>query len=120
MDLMSTKFGTVLTRSNKNIRDDRALNIAEDAELSYKRKVENLEKDLKVLFRQRIGMLDLSPGNTYSLKLESFDPEMFVEKHTNLGLEIRNLEIKLEVAKAGYAELFSAAMDQEILHMLTL
>ena len=106
-DLRKTKFGVVLARNNKQIRDDRALSIIEDAEMIYKRVVENLEKDLRVLRREREAMLDLSPGNSYSLKMESFDADLFVKKYQELGLSIREVEIKLEVAKNSYDDLFA-------------
>lgn len=105
-DLRNTKFGKILTRSNKDIRDDRAISIIEDAEMIYKRAIENMEKDLRVLNRQRDAALDLSPGNSYSLKPGDFDADIFVKKDIELGVEIRNLEIRLQISKKKYDELF--------------
>ena len=48
-----------LQRNNKQIRQDRAEAIAEDAELVFKRKVEDLEMKIKRMRRERDGMLDL-------------------------------------------------------------
>ena len=101
-------FMSTLTRNNKKIREDRAISIAEDAELIYKRKVEDLETQIKRKKRDRDGMLDLSPTTADSLVLASdFNAEIFVAKDLALGLEIRNLEIALEIARARYEYLFT-------------
>jgi len=101
-------FVSTLKRNNAKIREDRAAVIAEDAELSFKRKVEDLQMDLKKLKRDRDNMLDLSPDSGDSLKVASdFKANEFVEKDLQLGLKIREVEIKLEVAEARYNELFT-------------
>jgi hypothetical protein len=104
---MSGAFMTTLTRNNKKIREDRALSIAEDAELLYKRKVEDLETQIKRKKRDRENMLDLSPASADSLIVASdFKADDFVAKDLAIGLEIRNLEIALEIAKSRYEYLF--------------
>lgn len=96
-----------LVRNNKKIREDRAVAIGEDAQIRYKREVEDLEIAIRQLSREREGMLDLSPDNAMSLMVANdFDSKAFVEKDLNLGLQIRNLEIKLDIAKTRYAHLF--------------
>ena len=114
LNLRNTRFGDILTRNNKQIRDDRAIAIIEDAELEYKRSIENMERDLKVLKRERDAMLDLSPGNSYSLTPDKFDAALFVKKDFEMGVEIRNLEIKLEIAQKKYADLFGAKDAPEV------
>ena len=100
-------FMTTLTRNNKKIREDRAISIAEDAELLYKRRVEDLETQIKRKKRDRENMLDLSPATADSLIVASdFKAEDFVTKDLAIGLEIRNLEIALEIAKSRYEYLF--------------
>jgi len=100
-------FVESLTRNNKKIRTDRAIAIVEDAELIYKRKVEDLITQIKRIKREREGMLDLSPTNADSLVLSSdFDSVIFVDKDIDLGLKIRNLEIQLEIAEHRYQTLF--------------
>jgi hypothetical protein len=101
-------FVTSLRRNNKQIRDDRALAIAEDAELIFKREVEDITTALKVAKRERDGMLDLGGTSTTTIISQSdFDAKAFVAKDLELGLKIRNLEIKLEIAGNRYRELFS-------------
>lgn len=99
-------FGSLI-RNNKKIREDRAIAIAEDALTIYKREVEDLEMKIKRLKRERENMLDLSPTNADSLVLATdFDAKAFVEKDIKLGVEVRNLEITLQIAKERYEHLF--------------
>jgi len=52
-------------------------------------------------------MLDLSPTNAQSLVLASdFDSNAYIAKDIEIGVKIRNAEIKLEIAKARYGYLF--------------
>jgi len=105
---MSGAFFGSLKRNNKQIRDDRALAIAEDTELVYKRKIEDLETSLKRMKREQENMLDLSPTNAQSLILASdFDSNKYSDKDIELGVKIRNTEITLEIAKKRYEYLFS-------------
>jgi len=100
-------FMSSLKRNNKQIRNDRAIAIEEDTELIYKRTMEDLEVGLKRMRREQENMLDLSPTNAQSLVLASdFDSQNYVNKDVELGVKIRNTEIKLEIAKARYSYLF--------------
>lgn len=102
-------FVSSLQRNNKKIRDDRALAIAEKTERLFKRTVEDLIDEIKTTKREREAMLDLSPSDAQSLVLASdFNEQKFVQKDLELGVKIRNLEIKLEVAEKRYAYLFGA------------
>lgn len=104
---MKGKFFDTLTRTNSKIKKDRAISIAEVAQLKYKRKIEDLEQDQKDLRRDRINALDMSPKDTTSLILASdFNADNFVAKDIEIGLKLRNLEIQLEVARASYKNLF--------------
>ena len=96
-----------LKRNNDKIREDRALAITEDAQLIFKREIEDMAIQLKRLQRERDGLLDLSPTTADSLVLANdFDAKTFVEKDLQLGIQMRNLEIRLEIAKQRYAYLF--------------
>jgi hypothetical protein len=100
-------FVSSLKRNNKQIRSDRAQAIEESAQLIYKRAVEDLEVLVKQLKRDRDNMLDMSPENAMSLKLASdFNASEFVSKDIEIGVKLRNLEIKLEIARDRYAYLF--------------
>lgn len=109
---MKGTFVTSLRRNNKQIRDDRALAIAEDAELIFKREVEDITTALKVVKRERDGMLDLGGNSTTTIISQSdFSAKDFVAKDLELGLKIRELEIKLEIASERYTNLFSGEIE---------
>jgi len=100
-------FIASLKRNNKQIRDDRADSISEDAQMSYKRHVEDLEMSIKRMRREQENMLDLSPENAQSLILgKDFDSATYIDRDSALGLDIRNAEIKLEIATTRYNYLF--------------
>jgi hypothetical protein len=100
-------FVESLVRNNKKIREDRAVAIAEDAQMIFKREIEDLELEVKKVRRERDSMLDLSPTSADSLVLASeFDAKEFVRKDLELGVRIRNLEIKLDIAQSRYKHLF--------------
>jgi hypothetical protein len=105
--VMKGAFVASLARNNKQIRTDRAQAIAEDAEMTYGRAVQDLEVAIKRMKREREGMLDLSPTNAFSLMVANdFDSAKFVARDVELGIEIRNAEIKLEIMRSRYAHLF--------------
>lgn len=108
-------FGASLKRNNRQIRDDRAQAIVEDAELEYKRFIEDLEKKIRTMRREQEYMLDLSPTNAQSLTLASdFDAKAYIIKDSDLDLKIRNSEIVLELAKVRYSYLFTGVIQEEM------
>lgn len=108
LDDLKGMFVDSLKRNNRKIREDRAIAIAEDAKVMFKREVEDLELNIKKLKRERENLLDLSPNDAQSLVLASdFDAKAFTQKDLSLGLKIRDLEIKHEIADKRYKELFT-------------
>lgn len=100
-------FYSSLKRNNKQIRDDRAQAIVEDTELVYKRQIEDLALSVKKMTREQENMLDLSPTHADSLVLASdFDSTKYTAKDVELGVKIRNTQIKLDIAQARYNYLF--------------
>lgn len=103
-------FVDSLQRNNAKIRADRAEAISEDAQVRYKRTIEDLELAIKKLRRDQENMLDLSPREATSLVLASdFDAAEYVTKDLALSVTIRNREIELELARARYSYLFGGA-----------
>ena len=103
-------FHASLVRNNKKIRDDRAMEILEAAQLTYKRAVEDLELSIKKMERDRRGLLDLSPTDAQSLVMASdFNENEYTSKDINLGIKIYNAKLKLQVARIQYVELFGDA-----------
>ena len=108
LENMEGAFVDSLTRNNRKIRADRAAAIAEDAQVIYKREIEDMELQVKRLRRERDNMLDLSPTTADSLVLAlDFNSKVFVEKDIRIGVQIRELEIKLEIARSRYSYLFT-------------
>jgi len=100
-------FFESLKRNNKQIRSDRATAIAEDTQLIYRRQIEDIELSIKKMKREQENMLDLSPSDSNSLVLASdFESNGYVEKDIELGIKIRNAEIRLEIAKTRFQYLF--------------
>lgn len=109
LDQMEGAFVGSLVRNNRKIREDRAVAIAEAASMKYKRTVEDIDLAIKQLRRDREAMLDLSPTDAQSLVMASdFNADQFVEKDIKIGISIRNLEIKREIAAERYGVLFQA------------
>ena len=110
---MKGAFVDSLKRNNKQIKDDRAEAIAEDAEMRYRRTVEDLDIDIKRMKRARENMLDLSPENALSLMVASnFDSAKFVDEDIKLGIDIRNAEIKLDIAEQQFEHLFGKKYER--------
>lgn len=108
LDSMPGAFVSSLRRNNKQIREDRALSIAEDAELLFKREIEDMQTEIKRYKRDRDNMLDLAGTDTTKIiSASDFNAKAFVMKDLELGVKIRNLEIKLEIATSRYKELFT-------------
>jgi hypothetical protein len=104
---MQGAFVESLKRNNKQIRDDRAEAITENAQMLYRRAIEDMKMELKQMKRDRENMLDLSPDHGMSLKLASdFNAAAYVTKDVELGVKIRNLEIKLDLSETQYKRLF--------------
>jgi hypothetical protein len=104
---MRGAFVDSLRRNNKQIRRDRATAIAEDAQIRYKRQIEDMEIEIRRLKRMQENMLDLSPENAHSLMVaKDFDAKTYVEQDIKFSVDVRNLEIKLGLAKARYEYLF--------------
>jgi hypothetical protein len=101
------EFYESLTRNNKKIRQDRAISIAEDALLMFKRGVEDTEVRIKKMRAEQKGLLDLSPTSADSLVLASdFNGENFYKEYMRLSREIYKEEINLKLAKDAYNQLF--------------
>lgn len=103
-----------LDRTNRQIRTERGDAIAEDLEIAYKRNVENLEVEIRRAERKQLNAFDFSPTNAQSLVMgKDVDALDILEEDMKIGLEIRNLKIKLNIAKARYNFLFEKMYDLE-------
>ena len=103
---LKPRFIESLQRNNDQIREDRARIIGEDAELIYRRRVEDIELKIKRAGREQEGLIDISPLDKNSLTFADFQPEAFVQRDIELSLIIRNLNIQLEVSVKRFEYLF--------------
>lgn len=107
-------LAATLSRNTSQIKADRASEISELLEIEAKRKVEDIDREVKQLERRRKSSLDLSPDNTYSImKVKDFEPKDFMDVYTNLGLQIREAKVRLNIAKQAYNELFGETYHLE-------
>lgn len=106
-------FRQSLLRNNAEIRHDRAESLAGDAETMYRRRIEDLELELRRMRREQEDLLDLSPTDADSLVLATdFDAEAYADRDLALSVHIRNTEIKHELATVRYRQLFGGpALD---------
>lgn len=104
---MKGHFVGSLQRTFKDIRNDRALTIAQKAKRSYKRKVEDLIDDINQLQLRRMGNLDLSPNDRNTImQANNFDPDKFVVDDLEIAKDIENKKIVLRLAVEQYEYLF--------------
>ena len=111
-------FKTDLQRNFKQLKDSRAESVAEDVEIIYKRKIEDLCHEIRNIERDRENiMLDLSPTNVTSAFAvpSDFNAEKFLEKDIQLGIRKREAEIKLDIVARRYEELFGVIADPSII-----
>lgn len=101
------KFYSSLTRNGSSIREDRARTLSDGVHTKFRRLIEDLELLREAKNRDRDATLDLSPTTTIGLTLaKDFNADNFVNDYVKSGLEIRELTIRIQVAKEGYNDLF--------------
>lgn len=102
-----------LNRRNSKIKEDRAIAIAESAERIFKREIEDMLQQKKDLIREREGMLDLSPTHADSLVLANdFDAKEFFKSDLAIGIRLRELEIRMQIAVDRFNALFTEAVPE--------
>ena len=113
-DLKSTPFTKDLMRNFKQLKESRAESVAEDLEILYKRKIEDLCHKIRSYDRDRENIiLDLSPTSITSAAVvpSDFKPENFLRKDIEIGISRRSAVIELEIVVARYNELFGEYED---------
>lgn len=101
-------------RSFKQLKESRAVAVAEDAEIVYKRKIEDLCKNLRQYERDREDMiLDLSPSSVGSSAVvpSDFKVDTLLEKDIELGKKKREDTIILEIVLDRYQRMFGPIQD---------
>lgn len=100
-----------LKRSSREVREQRGELIKEDLEEEYRRKIEDLEKQLRRNDRDQTGMFDFSPNNSMSMVMKDVDAKEIMDKDLEIEQENRNTLVKLNNAKKRYNFLFGKKYD---------
>jgi len=96
-----------LARTSKAIRMERGEAISEDLEMAYKREIEDLRSDIKKAKRNQLNMFDFGGTSTFSLIVaKDVEAKEIKDKDLVIALDIRNLNISLELAVERYEFLF--------------
>ncbi len=95
-----------LLRENSQVNKDRAKTMHEDAQIAYRRRIEDLERGIEMMVRDSENLQDLSNSPIGLRPASSFDAYAFVGEDMELGYGIVNAKIRLDVAKRRYKELF--------------
>lgn len=104
-----------LSRTNKQIREDRGDALGEQIEIAFRRGIEDLRYDLKDLIRKRTNMYDFSPTNSQSLVMaKDVEARSILVADKELSVKIRNLQIELEIMEGRYAELFGKPVPSQV------
>ena len=107
-------FKEDLMRNFKQLKESRAESVAEELEIIYRRKIEDLCHLIRNYDRDRENIiLDLSPVNALSGAVvpSDFRAEDFMRKDLEIGRNKRNALINLQIMVERYAELFSELAD---------
>lgn len=113
-DLKETPFTKDLMRNFKQLKESRAESVAEDLEILYKRKIEDICHEIRSYDRDRENIiLDLSPTSVTSSAVvpSDFKPENFLRKDIEIGINRRSAVIELEIVVSRYNELFGEYED---------
>jgi len=115
MDTPKTNtFKEALMRNFKQLKESRAESVAEELEIMYRRKIEDLCHLIRNYDRDRENIiLDLSPVNAMSAAVvpSDFRAEDFMLKDLEIGRNKRDALINLQIMIQRYAELFGELND---------
>lgn len=101
------KFESILTSTGDAVLQKRAKNLSDATKETFEDQRRDVEKRIRNLKNEVVNMEDLSVRSTQALVVgENLDANAWVQKRINLALELRDLEIELEVINALIAEYF--------------
>lgn len=113
-EVKKNTFKEDLMRNFKQLKESRAESVAEDVQIIYKRKIEDLCHQIRNYDRDRENIiLDLSPSNAFSGAVvpSDFRPETFMEKDLEIGRNKRDAIISLNIMVERYEALFGDLQD---------
>ena len=102
------KFESILTTTGDAVLQKRAKNLSQATQETFEDEKRSIEKRIRNIENEVISMEDLSVRSTQALVVgENLDTNAWVKKRINLALELRDLEIELEVVNKLISEYFS-------------
>ena len=106
-DLKTSTFFNKISRSNKELRKDRALIIAKATEKTLRRKIEDFNDQLASLKLSLDNLVDINPSNTHTIiNPGDFIPETYIRNAEEIDLKIRDITIRRDLAQERYDQLF--------------
>ena len=114
MEAKKNTFKEDLMRNFKQLKESRAESVAEEVEIMYRRKIEDLCHLIRNYDRDRENIiLDLSPVNALSGAVgpSDFSAEGFMMKDLEIGRNKRDALINLQIMVQRYTELFGDLAD---------
>jgi hypothetical protein len=115
-DIKEAAFTKDLMRTFKQLKNSRAESVAEDVEIIYKRKIEDLCHKIRSMDRDRENIiLDLSPVNAFAGNVvpSDFNADAFLSKDIQIGLNRRAAVIELSIVVDRYQALFGEYPDMK-------
>jgi len=105
-------LGASLARNGSKIRADRAGQIADDARIEFRRKIEDLDRDIRRLRREKESLLDMSPDNEFSIiSAKKFDVDEFINQTVSIKKNIHNKQILFDLLVEEYEFLFGETLN---------
>ena len=102
----SAFLNEMLKRTTRQVREDRGEDISRGLEISYKRKVEDLQYDIDRFILNQNRAFDFSPNSTTSLVIKDVDAKTIMEQDLATSITIRQERIELNITKQRYNKLF--------------
>lgn len=101
------KFERILTTTGDELLKKRASNLSDEAKESFEDERRSIEKRIRTIKNDIISMEDLSVRSTQTLVVgENLNTTNWVKQRMNYALELRDLEIELEMVNKLISEYF--------------
>lgn len=104
-----SKFEKTLVRDGKEIKSDRAANLALTVKMEVEDLVRKLTKEKLALVSKIDNLSDIGPDNSYSLRPtdKNFDAAKWVESLHETQLDLKLKQVELDAAQEILTEWFS-------------
>lgn len=106
--MKKSTFQSMLEKSHKEIRGQRASLLSKDAERKMRKVMESKEEKVEDLEMKVLNLSDLSPDSTTTLKVtkSGFDAKSWAEQLIETKTELRLAQEELKIAQETYNEFF--------------